>query len=317
MRVVVTGAAGFIGYHLCDRLLRDDHQVIGIDDLSTGQQRNLDALATRDAFTSVKQDISTSVAVDGPVDLIYNMACPASPVDFESKALHILDVCSRGTRNMLELAREKRASFLHASTSECYGDPREHPQKERYWGHVNPVGPRGVYDEAKRFAEAMTMAYHRHHGIDTRIVRIFNTYGPRMRVEDGRAIPAFLSQALRGEPLTAFGDGSQTRSFCYVDDLVEGIVRLAHSGYHDPVNLGNPEEYTILQLAERIIALTQSKSRVVFRPLPQDDPKQRCPNISVAKRELNGWAPKTQLSDGLPKTIVWFRAALQSSQATG
>ena len=317
MRVLVTGGAGFIGSHLSDRLIADGHTVICIDNFITGSASNIVHLRANPSFQLIEHDISKPIEPDGTIDFIFHFASPASPIDYLKLPIQTLKVGSLGTLNALGIAKAKGCKFLLASTSEVYGDPQVHPQVETYWGHVNPVGPRGVYDEAKRFAEAMTMAYHRHHGIDTRIVRIFNTYGPRMRVEDGRAIPAFLSQALRGEPLTAFGDGSQTRSFCYVDDLVEGIVRLAHSGYHDPVNLGNPEEYTILQLAERIIALTQSKSRVVFRPLPQDDPKQRCPNISVAKRELNGWAQKTQLSDGLPKTIAWFRAALQSSQATG
>ena len=317
MRVLVTGGAGFIGSHLSDRLIADGHTGICIDNFITGSASNIVHLRANPSFQLIEHDISKPIEPDGTIDFIFHFASPASPIDYLKLPIQTLKVGSLGTLNALGIAKAKGCKFLLASTSEVYGDPQVHPQVETYWGHVNPVGPRGVYDEAKRFAEAMTMAYHRHHGIDTRIVRIFNTYGPRMRVEDGRAIPAFLSQALRGEPLTAFGDGSQTRSFCYVDDLVEGIVRLAHSGYHDPVNLGNPEEYTILQLAERIIALTQSKSRVVFRPLPQDDPKQRCPNISVAKRELNGWAPKTQLSDGLPKTIAWFRAALQSSQATG
>lgn len=306
MRVVVTGAAGFIGYHLCDRLLRDDHQVIGIDDLSTGQQRNLDALATRDAFTSVKQDISTSVAVDGPVDLIYNMACPASPVDFESKALHILDVCSRGTRNMLELAREKRASFLHASTSECYGDPREHPQKESYWGHVNPIGLRSPYDEGKRFAEALVMTFYRRFEVNTHLVRIFNTYGPRMRSGDGRLLPNLINQAIRGEPLTAYGDGRQTRSFCYVTDLVDGIVRLMAADFHEPVNVGSDEELTILEVAERIIEITESKSEIVFEPLPQDDPVRRRPDLSRA-REVLGWAPTIKTSEGFRRTVEYFK----------
>ena len=306
MRVVVTGAAGFIGYHLCDRLLRDDHQVIGIDDLSTGQQRNLDALATGDAFTSVKQDISTSVAVDGPVDLIYNMACPASPVDFESKALHILDVCSRGTRNMLELAREKRASFLHASTSECYGDPREHPQKESYWGHVNPIGLRSPYDEGKRFAEALVMTFYRRFEVNTHLVRIFNTYGPRMRSGDGRLLPNLINQAIRGEPLTVYGDGRQTRSFCYVTDLVDGIVRLMAADFHEPVNVGSDQELTILEVAERIIEITESKSEIVFQPLPQDDPVRRRPDLSRA-REVLGWAPTIKTSEGFRRTVEYFK----------
>lgn len=306
MRVVVTGAAGFIGYHLCDRLLRDDHQVIGIDDLSTGQQRNLDALATHDAFTSLNQDISVSVDVDGPVDLIYNMACPASPMDFESKALHILDVCSRGTRNMLELAREKRASFLHASTSECYGDPREHPQKESYWGHVNPIGLRSPYDEGKRFAEALVMTFYRRLEVNTHLVRIFNTYGPRMRSGDGRLLPNLINQALRSEPLTVYGDGSQTRSFCYVTDLVDGIVRLMATDFHEPVNVGGDEELTVLDVVERVLAITESKSEIVFERLPQDDPVRRCPDLSRADDVL-GWKPTTETSEGFRRTVDYFR----------
>ena len=317
MRVLVTGGAGFIGSHLSDRLLADGHTVLCVDNFITGSASNIAHLRVNPAFQLIEHDISKPIEPDGAIDFIFHFASPASPIDYLKLPIQTLKVGSLGTLNVLGIAKAKGAKFFLASTSEVYGDPHVHPQVETYWGHVNPVGPRGVYDEAKRFAEAMTMAYHRHHGVDTRIVRIFNTYGPRMRVEDGRAIPAFISQVLRGQSLTAFGDGGQTRSFCYVDDLVEGIVRLAGSGYHDPVNLGNPEEYTILQLAERIVALTQSKSKVVFRPLPQDDPKQRCPDISVAKKELNGWAPKTPLPDGLRKTIEWFRAALQSSQATG
>ncbi len=317
MRVLVTGGAGFIGSHLSDRLIADGHTVLCIDNFITGSASNIAHLRANPAFQLIEHDISKPIEPDGAIDLIFHFASPASPIDYLKLPIQTLKVGSLGTLNALGIAKAKRAKFFLASTSEVYGDPKVHPQVETYWGHVNPVGPRGVYDEAKRFAEAMTMAYHRHHDIDTRIVRIFNTYGPRMRVEDGRAIPAFISQVLQGEPLTAFGDGSQTRSFCYVDDLVEGIVRLARSGYHDPVNLGNPEEHTILQLAERIIALTQSKSKVVFRPLPQDDPKQLCPDISVAKKKLNGWAPKTPLPDGLRKTIEWFRVALQSSQPTG
>ncbi len=310
MRIVVTGAAGFIGYHLCDRLLGDGHEVIGIDDLSTGQQRNLDELAKRDGFTSVSLDIATSVAVDGPVDLIYNLACPASPVDFESKALHILDVCSRGTRNMLELAREKGASFLQASTSECYGDPREHPQKETYWGHVNPIGLRAPYDEGKRFAEALVMTYHRRFEVHTHLVRIFNTYGPRMRSGDGRLLPNLINQALRGESLTVYGDGSQTRSFCYVTDLVDGIVRLMAADFHEPVNVGSDEELTILAVAGRILKITESKSEVVFQPRPQDDPIRRRPDLSRARNVL-GWQPTTETSEGFRRAVEYFRTVAE------
>lgn len=306
MRVLITGGAGFIGSHLCDRFLADGHAVLCVDNFITGSERNIAHLRPRPAFQFVSHDISKPFEPDGPVDLILHFASPASPIDYLKLPIQTLKVGSLGTLNALGIAKAKRARFLLASTSEVYGDPQVHPQVESYWGHVNPVGPRGVYDEAKRFAEAMTMAYHRYHGIDTRIVRIFNTYGERMRADDGRAIPAFISQALRGEPLTAFGKGGQTRSFCYVDDLVEGIVRLTQSNEHDPVNLGNPGEYTILQLAERIIALTESKSRIEFRPLPQDDPKQRCPDITRA-RTLLGWEPTVNLDEGLAKTIAWFR----------
>ncbi len=306
MRVVVSGAAGFIGYHLCDRLLSDGHEVIGIDDLSTGQQRNLDALATRGAFTSVGQDISAPFAVEGPIDWVFNMACPASPVDFESKALHILDVCSLGTRHMLELARDKGASFLHASTSECYGDPHEHPQKETYWGHVNPIGPRSPYDEGKRFAEALVMTFYRRFQVKTHLVRIFNTYGPRMRSGDGRVLPNLISQALRGEPLTVYGDGSQTRTFCYVTDLVDGIVRLIAADFHEPVNIGGNEELTVLDVVERVLKIAESKSEIVFKPLPQDDPVRRRPDLSRA-REILGWQPTTPTSEGFGCTVEYFR----------
>jgi len=307
MRVLITGGAGFIGSHLCDRFLADGHSVLCIDNFITGSERNIASLRSQPAFRFVSHDISKPFEPDGPVDLILHFASPASPIDYLKLPIQTLKVGSLGTLNALGIAKAKRARFILASTSEVYGDPQVHPQVESYWGHVNPVGPRGVYDEAKRFAEAMTMAYHRYHGLDTRIVRIFNTYGPRMRAEDGRAIPAFISQALRGEPLTVFGTGSQTRSFCYIDDLVEGIARLTRAESHDPVNLGNPGEYTILQLAERILALTKSTSRIEFRPLPQDDPKQRCPDITRA-RTLLGWQPTVDVDTGLARTIEWFRA---------
>ena len=308
MRILITGGAGFIGSHLCDRFLAEGHAVVCVDNFLTGTEANIAHLRSNASLQLVRHDISKPLEVEGAVNLILHFASPASPIDYLKLPIQTLKVGSLGTMNALGIAKAKRARFLLASTSEVYGDPQVHPQVESYWGHVNPIGPRGVYDEAKRFAEAMTMAYHRAHGVDTRIVRIFNTYGPRMRAEDGRAIPAFISQALRGEPLTAFGTGTQTRSFCYIDDLVDGILRLAEADYHEPVNLGNPGEYTILQLAEQVIALTNSASRVTFAPLPQDDPKQRCPDITVAQRELAGWQPKTDLPDGLRKTIDWFRS---------
>ena len=306
MRLLLTGGAGFIGSHLCDRFLAGGHTVICVDNLITGAQSNMAHLRSNPQFQFLQHDIAQPLELAGPIDYVLHFASPASPVDYQRYPIQTLKVGSLGTLNALGIAKARHAKFLLASTSEVYGDPQVRPQVESYWGHVNPVGPRGVYDEAKRFAEAMTMAYHRAHGIDTRIVRIFNTYGPRMRAHDGRAIPAFITQALRGEPLTAFGKGGQTRSFCYVDDLVEGIVRLTRADYHDPVNIGNPGEYTILQLAERIIALTKTKSRVEFRPLPQDDPKQRCPDITRA-RTLLGWQPTVDLDMGLARTIEWFR----------
>jgi dTDP-glucose 4,6-dehydratase len=314
MKVLVTGGAGFIGSHLCDRLLREGHEVLCIDNFVTGREANIAHLRAQRGFTLVHHDISKPIEPEGAIDLIMHFASPASPIDYLKLPIQTLKVGSLGTLNALGIARAKRAKFFLASTSEVYGDPKVHPQVESYWGHVNPIGPRGVYDEAKRFAEAMTMAYHRAHGIDTRIVRIFNTYGPRMRANDGRAIPAFISQALRGDPLTAFGDGSQTRSFGYIDDLVEGIFRLIGADYHDPVNIGNPEEYTIRQLAEKIIELTGSKSTITYQPLPQDDPRQRCPDITVAKRVLGNWQPKTKLSDGLRPTIEWFAAEMKAGQ---
>jgi dTDP-glucose 4,6-dehydratase len=307
-RALVTGAAGFIGSHLSQYLLDQGYSVVGMDNLLTGDVGNIQHLTGRD-FVLVKHDVTNYIALEGPLDLIFHFASPASPIDYLRVPIQTLKVGSLGTHNALGLAKAKKARLLLASTSEVYGDPLVHPQREDYWGNVNPVGPRGVYDEAKRFSEALVMAYHRVHGIETRIVRIFNTYGPRMRVEDGRAIPAFLSQALRGEDVTVFGDGSQTRSLCYVSDLVDGIVRLMRSSEVDPVNIGNPHEMTIRQLAERIIALTGSKSRIVERPLPVDDPKVRQPDIARARRLL-GWEPKVPLDEGLAKTIVYFRDRL-------
>ena len=308
MRMLITGGAGFIGSHLTDRFLADGHEVLCMDNLITGSRQNIAHLERHARFRFIEHDISKPLELDGLLQLILHFASPASPIDYLKLPIQTLKVGSLGTLNALGIAKAKQARFLLASTSEVYGDPKVHPQVETYWGHVNPIGPRGVYDEAKRFAEAMTMAYHRAHGIDTRIVRIFNSYGPRMRLEDGRAIPAFISQALRGEPITVFGDGGQTRSFCYIDDLVEGLVRLTRAAYHEPVNLGNPEEYTILQLAQRILALTGSRSRIVHQPLPQDDPKQRCPDIGLAQQRLGGWRPTTQLDAGLGQTIESFRA---------
>ena len=307
-RALVTGAAGFIGSHLSEYLLDRGLSVIGMDNLVTGDVANIEHLTGRD-FVFVKHDVTNYIDVEGPLDYIFHFASPASPIDYLKLPIQTLKVGSLGTHNCLGLAKAKRARFLLASTSEVYGDPLVHPQREDYWGNVNPVGPRGVYDEAKRFAEAMTMAYHRVHGVETRIVRIFNTYGPRMRVQDGRAIPAFLSQALRGEDVTVFGDGSQTRSLCYVSDLVDGIYRLMMSDTPDPVNIGNPHELTIRALAERIVALTGSKSRIVERPLPVDDPKVRQPDITRA-RTLLGWEPKVSLDEGLPRTLAYFRSKL-------
>lgn len=309
-RVLVTGGAGFIGSHLCDKLISEGFDVVCMDNFITGNQKNIEHLKGVDNMQFIEHDVSKYIKVDGPLDFVLHFASPASPIDYLELPIQTLKVGSLGTHNSLGLAKSKGAGFLLASTSEVYGDPLVHPQPESYWGNVNPVGPRGVYDEAKRFAEAMTMAYHRYHGLDTRIVRIFNTYGERMRAQDGRAIPAFISQALNGEPITVFGDGSQTRSFCYVDDLTEGIFRLMKSGENEPVNLGNPSEMTILGLAEKIIKLTESTSEIVFRPLPQDDPKVRQPDISRAKAVL-GWSPKTNLEEGLKKTINYFKETLK------
>jgi dTDP-glucose 4,6-dehydratase len=309
VRILVTGAAGFLGSHLCDRLLGDGHEVVGMDNLLTGSMANIAHLDSNKSFRFVKHDVTNEISVDGPVEGVFHFASPASPIDYLALPIQTLKVGSLGTHKTLGLAKAKKARFLIASTSEVYGDPHVHPQPESYWGHVNPIGPRGVYDEAKRFAEAMTMAYHRHHGVDTRIVRIFNTYGPRMRAQDGRVVSNFIVQALKGEPLTVYGDGSQTRSFCYVDDLIDGIVRLFERGAADPTNVGNPDEFTVRQLADHVLRLTGSKSKVVERPLPVDDPKQRRPDISRAKTTL-GWQPKVALEEGLKRTIVYFKKLL-------
>jgi dTDP-glucose 4,6-dehydratase len=314
VRILVTGAAGFLGSHLSDRLLDDGHEVVGLDNFITGSHGNIEALARREGFSFIEHDISKPLAFDGPLDGIFHFASPASPVDYLEIPIQTLKVGSLGTHHCLGIARAKDARLLLASTSEVYGDPQVHPQPESYWGHVNPVGPRGCYDEAKRFAEAMTMAYHRHHGVDTRIVRIFNTYGPRMRPGDGRVVSNFIVQGLRGDPLTVYGDGSQTRSFCYVSDEVDGIVRLFHSGEHDPVNVGNPTEFTIRELAEIVVEETGGRSAIVERPLPTDDPKVRQPDITRA-RELLGWEPRVSLREGLRKTIPWFRAQVEGADA--
>ncbi|MBT8336229.1 MAG: SDR family oxidoreductase [Gemmatimonadetes bacterium] len=314
MKILVTGAAGFLGSHLADRLLDDGHEVVGLDNFITGSHANIDALEKRARFSFIEHDISKPLTFDGPLDGIFHFASPASPVDYLEIPIQTLKVGSLGTHNCLGIARAKGARLLLASTSEVYGDPQVHPQPESYWGHVNPVGPRGCYDEAKRFAEAMTMAYHRHHGVDTRIVRIFNTYGPRMRPGDGRVVSNFVVQGLRGDPLTVYGDGSQTRSFCYVSDEVDGIVRLFHSGEHDPVNVGNPTEFTIRELAEIVVEETGGRSEIVERPLPTDDPKVRQPDITRA-RELLGWEPEVSLKEGLRKTIPWFREQVERAGA--
>ncbi|MGH7559921.1 MAG: UDP-glucuronic acid decarboxylase family protein [Gemmatimonadales bacterium] len=311
MRVLVTGAAGFLGSHLSDRLLAEGHDVIGMDNFITGSPDNLAHLADHPRFSFVKHDVSKFITVEGPLDGVMHFASPASPVDYLELPIQTLKVGSLGTHNSVGLAKAKGARFFLASTSEVYGDPQVHPQPETYWGHVNPVGPRGVYDEAKRFAEAMTMAYHRYHGVDTRIVRIFNTYGPRMRARDGRVVSNFVVQALKGEPLTIYGDGGQSRSFCYVSDLIEGIYRLFRSGRTDPTNVGNPSEFTVLQLAHLVKEMTGSRSEIVQRPLPIDDPKVRQPDISVARRELS-WEPRVPLRDGLARTIDYFRTIVST-----
>jgi dTDP-glucose 4,6-dehydratase len=307
-RTLITGGAGFIGSHLCDYFLRLGHEVICMDNLLTGDISNIAHIRNQN-FLFIKHDVTNYIYVEGKLDYLLHFASPASPIDYEKLPIQTLKVGSLGTHKVLGLAKEKKATLLLASTSEVYGDPLVHPQSEEYWGNVNPIGPRGVYDEAKRFAEAMTMAYHRVHGVDTRIIRIFNTYGPRMRLEDGRAIPSFITQALRGEDISVFGDGSQTRSFCFISDLVEGIFRVLMSGETRPVNLGNPQELTILELAHEIIRLTGSRSKIVYTPLPQDDPKRRQPDISRAG-QLCGWEPKVKFRDGLGETIAYFREKL-------
>jgi dTDP-glucose 4,6-dehydratase len=299
---VVTGGAGFLGSHLCDELIARGNRVICVDNLETGSLANIEHIRDRDRFLHLGLDIIDSYFIEEPVDFVYHLASPASPIDYLRLPLHTLKVGSYGTHHTLGLAKAKRARFLLASTSEVYGDPMEHPQRESYWGHVNPIGPRGVYDEAKRYAEALTMAYHRQQGVDTAIVRIFNTYGPRMRPHDGRAIPTFLRQALADRPITVFGDGSQTRSFCYVGDEIRGLIALAESGYHDPVNIGNPDEFTLLELAETVKEVTGASSDIVYEALPVDDPKQRKPDITLAQ-ELLGWSPEVSLREGLQHTI--------------
>ena len=305
-RVLITGAAGFIGSHLCDRFINEKYEVIAIDNLITGDKKNISHLEKLPQFTFIKHDITERIEINGELDFILHFASPASPIDYLKIPIQTLKVGSLGTHNCLGLARNKKARILIASTSEVYGDPQVHPQNEEYWGHVNPIGPRGVYDEAKRFQEAITMAYHTYHGLETRIARIFNTYGPRMRLNDGRALPAFIGQALRGEDLTVFGDGSQTRSFCFVDDLVEGIFKLLHSDYSGPVNLGNPDEVSILEFAKEIIQLTGTNQKIIFKDLPKDDPTQRRPDIDKAIEILN-WSPKIIRSEGLMKTYHAFQ----------
>jgi dTDP-glucose 4,6-dehydratase len=298
---LVTGGAGFLGSHMCDRLLTDGHRVICVDNLDTGSLQNIEHVRAPE-FSFVQHDLTEPLFVDEPIDFVYHLASPASPIDYLRLPLHTLKVGSYGTHHMLGLAKEKRARFVLASTSEVYGDPQVHPQPESYWGHVNPIGPRGVYDEAKRYAEALTMAYHRQQGVDTGIVRTFNSYGNRMRPHDGRAIPTFLRQALQDKPLTVFGDGSQTRSFCYVDDQIDGYVAMAEADVHEPVNIGNPDEFTLLELAEIVIEVTESRSEIVFEALPTDDPQVRQPDITRAK-QLLGWEPRVELRDGLRMTI--------------
>ena len=310
-RVLITGAAGFLGSHLCDRFIKDGYHVIAMDNLITGRLKNIEHLFPLEQFEFYNHDVSKFIHIPGELDYILHFASPASPIDYLKIPIQTLKVGSLGIHNCLGLAKAKGARLIIASTSEVYGDPTVHPQTEDYWGNVNPVGPRGVYDEAKRFQEAITMAYHNFHGVETRIVRIFNTYGPRMRLNDGRVLPAFIGQALRGQDLTIFGDGSQTRSFCYVDDLVSGLIKLMESKetLTGPINLGNPNEFSMLELAEKVIAKTKTSSKIVYMPLPQDDPKQRQPDISKAKNELS-WSPTTELNEGLDKTIAYFRESL-------
>ncbi len=313
---VVTGSAGFLGSHLTDRLLAEGHRVIGIDNFITGNVANFQHLAGNENFRFVKHDVSNFIYLPDDVDFVYNFASPASPIDYLEFPIQTLKVGSLGTHNTLGLAKAKGAAYLIASTSECYGDPLEHPQKETYWGNVNPVGPRGCYDEAKRFSEAMTMAYHRFHKVNTHIVRIFNTYGPRMRLRDGRVVPAFIGQALTDKPLTVFGDGSQTRSFCYCTDLIDGIFKLSQSDYHEPVNIGNPREMTIKEFGEHIIKFTGTKSTFDFKPIPTDDPKVRRPDITLAKKLL-GWEPQVSFEDGIAKTIEFFRGRVAAGDLVG
>jgi dTDP-glucose 4,6-dehydratase len=316
LRAVIAGGAGFLGSHLCDYLIERDWDVLSIDNLVTGNEGNVGHLIKHPRFRMVRHDVSQYIDVPGPVEYVLNLASPASPVDYLKLPIQTLKVGALGTHNSLGLAMAKKAKYLLASTSECYGDPQVSPQSESYWGHVNPIGPRGVYDEAKRFAEAMVMAYHRFHGVDTHIVRIFNTYGPRMRLNDGRALPNFVHQALTGQPITVYGDGRQTRSFCYVSDLIEGIYRLMNSDEHEPVNIGNPQEITILEFAGRIRKLLGSEVPIIFKPLPQDDPKQRCPDISKAKRLL-GWQPRVNLDEGLRLTLEFFRQQVTAGEPAG
>lgn len=306
MRVFITGGGGFIGSHLSEFLLKKGHEVLCMDNLITGSRKNLELLSSYPKFHFVQQDVTRPIEIQGDLNYILHFASPASPIDYAQHPIQTLKVGSLGTHNALGLAKAKRAKFLLASTSEVYGDPLVSPQSESYWGHVNPIGPRGVYDEAKRFAEALTLAYHRTHQIDTKIARIFNTFGPRMRREDGRAIPNFITQALRGESLTVYGDGSQTRSFCYISDLIEGIYKLMEAPLNEPVNLGNDRETTVLELAKQILEVTQSRSRIAFNPLPTDDPKQRCPDLTLARRRLQ-WEPRISLQEGLKETVAYFR----------
>jgi len=312
-RTLVTGGAGFLGSHLCDALLQEGHEVICMDNLITGNMDNL-AHIDSDRFHFMNHDVTRHIDVKGPIDNVFHFASPASPVDYLEFPIQTMKVGSLGTHNALGVAKAKQTRFMIASTSEIYGDPLEHPQKETYWGNVNSIGPRGVYDEAKRFSEAITMAYHRTHGLDTRIIRIFNTYGPRMRIKDGRAIPNFMVQALTGQDLTVYGDGSQTRSFCFISDLIDGIVRLMKSGHHDPVNIGNPIEISLLEMAEKILQVTGSKSKIIFKPLPEDDPKVRQPDITLA-RSLLGWEPWVNLEEGLRATLDYFRTSINAQKS--
>ena len=311
---VVTGGAGFLGSHLCEYLLQKDYRVIVLDNFITGNPKNIEHLKKHPHFEFKRRDVTENIKIDGKVDIIFHFASPASPVDYLELPIQTLKVGSLGTYRALGLAKAKNARFLLASTSEVYGDPLAHPQPEDYWGNVNPIGPRGVYDEAKRFAEAITMAYHRTHNVDTKIVRIFNTYGERMRLNDGRVVPNFMCQALKGKPITVYGDGEQTRSFCYVSDLIEGIYRLAMSDINDPVNIGNPDEYSILEFAQKIKALVGAKSKIIYKPLPKDDPRIRQPNIKKAKKLLR-WTPKVTLDEGLKRTVDWFHAQLYKNKS--